>query len=399
MQFSFSDRISGLQPSAIREIFKTLADPEVISLAAGSPSPDTFPAAEMAEIAAEIFAKQSDTALQYGITEGYGPLREQTAARLRGQYNTGGPDDEVLITSGGQQGLELAAKALFNEGDWVACEDPSFIGALNGLRSYGVKLIGVPTDENGMDILNFENLLGKHPNIKALYTIPTFQNPTGVTMPLARRQKLMELCARKNVVILEDDPYHELRYSGDALPSLKSMDTEGRVIYLGSYSKVISPGIRLGFACAPKALIAKMTVAKQVSDVHTNLFFQMLVSAYLDRHDLDSHILECRNLYRRKRDAMFAHTGAWRDRLTCHRPDGGLFLWCTLPEGYDGFDFCRRMTARKVAAVPGSAFSAEDGAPSRGFRLNFSLPTFEQIDRGMALVGQALDELFGRGAI
>lgn len=393
MTYTFSDRISGVQPSAIREIFKVLSDPTVISFAAGNPSPETFPASELSAISAELFSKQSGVALQYGITEGFGPLREQTSSRLRNKYGIGGPGDELIITSGGQQGMDLAARVLLNEGDVVLCEDPSFIGALNGLRANNARLVGVPMDSEGMDMDALARALRDTPGVKCIYTIPTFQNPCGATLSLARREQMLSLARRYDVLIIEDNPYFELRYSGKPVPAIKSLDDEGRVIYLGSYSKVISPGIRVGFVCANAALTAKMAVAKQVADVHTNLFFQMAISQYLERHDIDAHIAACRSLYEVRRNHMYSHVKAWGDKVTCIYPDGGLFLWCRLPEGYDGAELCRIAGRHKVAAVPGATFSVREGEISPGFRLNFSTPTPEQIDTGMALLTQAIDEL------
>lgn len=393
MSYLFSNRISGVQPSAIREIFKVLSDPEVISFAAGSPSPETFPANEMGAVAARLFAERAGFALQYGVTEGYGPLREQTATRLKNRYGVGGPGDDLIITSGGQQGLDLAARVLLNEGDAVLCENPSFIGALNGLRAYNARLVGVPTDEQGMDMEALARVLKSVPNVKLIYTIPTFQNPTGTTLPLGRREQMLTLARQYGALIVEDDPYFELRYSGAPVPAIKSLDTDGHVIYLGSYSKIISPGMRVGFVCAPAEIIAKMTVAKQVSDVHTNLFFQMVVSEYLDNCDLDAHIDACRALYKPRRDRMYAHVMAWGGRVRCMNPDGGFFLWCELLDAADSLAFCRKAGERKVAVVPGSTFSVREDIPSSGFRLNFSLPSPERIDRGMALLKETFSSM------
>lgn len=388
MQYQFSNRISAVKPSAIREILKVTQDPTVISFAAGNPSPDSFPAAEMAGIAAGLFAEHAQEALQYGMTEGYAPLRAQTAARLRDKYGIGTDTDDLIITSGGQQALELAAKVFLNEGDTLICEDPSFVGALNAFRAYGVRLVGCPTDDEGMRMDILENLLQTQPNTKLIYTIPTFQNPTGKTMPAARRRQMLALAEKYDVMILEDNPYFELRYSGEPAPAIKSMDTGGRVIYAGSYSKVLAPGIRIGYACAPREVIAKMVVAKQTSDVHSNLFFQMVISRYLEQYDLDAHIDTVRALYRHKRDVMLAAIDRHFDkRVQVTRPDGGLFLWVQLPEGCDGFTLCARAGARKVAAVPGVSFLVNDRMKSPGLRLNFSLPSEEQIETGIAILG------------
>ena len=394
MEYQFSHRMSGLKPSATREIFKVTQDPEVISFAAGNPSPESFPIEELKGIAADIFQNSGDKALQYGMTEGYGPLRDITRERIARKYGVGGEGDDLIITSGGQQTIELAAKVLLNEGDVVISEEPSFIGALNAFRSYGAQLVGCPMDEEGIDTDRLEQLLQTTQGVKLIYTIPTFQNPSGRTMSLSRRRRLLELAEEYDVLIIEDSPYFELRYSGEPVPAIKSMDTKGRVIYSGSYSKVLSPGIRLGFTCAPAAIVSKMVVAKQVSDVHTNLFFQMAAAEYLTRYDIDAHIAAISDIYRAKRDRMLQAIDRHFDqRVRVSRPDGGLFIWCQLPEGYDSMELCRRPTGRKVAAVPAATFSVDENAPNTGFRLNFSMPTDEQIDTGIAILGEIIGEM------
>jgi len=391
-EYTFSDRISTLKPSAIREIFKVLTDPNVISFAGGNPAPETFPVADMAETAADIFAEEPALALQYGITEGYAPLRELTAARLRNKYGIGGDADDLLIVTGGQQGIEHTAKVLCNEGDTVICERPSFIGALNAFRSYNINLVGVPVDADGMDPDALEHALKSNKNTRFIYTIPTFQNPAGVTLTLERRRRVLELADKYNVMILEDSPYFEHRYSGEYVPPLKALDESGRVIYIGSYSKTITPGIRLGFVCAPKPVCAKITVAKQISDVHTNQFFQVLVARFLERYDLDAHIERARLLYRGKRDRMLAALGRHlSDRATWNVPDGGIFIWAALTGIEDSGPFCKYLSARRVAVVPGSAFLTDENEKSNGFRLNFSFPSLERIDEGVEIMGRCLE--------
>lgn len=393
MDYCFSHRITGMRPSAIREILKVTQDPSVISFAAGNPSPESFPAQEMGEIAQELFECQAAQALQYGMTEGYLPLREQTFQRLHTKFNTGTQDDALIITSGGQQAIDLSAKVFLNDGDAVICENPSFVGALNTFRSYQAELVGCPTDEEGMRMDALEDLLQNIPRVKLIYTIPTFQNPSGRTLSTARRRKLIALAQTYNVMILEDNPYHELRYSGQCVPTIKSMDDVGRVIYAGSYSKVLSPGIRLGFVLAPQEVIAKMVVAKQTMDVHTNLFFQMVVSEYLKRYDVDAHITKINEIYRRKRDRMLAAIDRMMDkRVTVTRPDGGLFLWLELPQGCDGFAVCALAGKKKVAAVPGVSFLIDETMVSAGLRLNFSLPSESQIESGIALLAETIQE-------
>jgi 2-aminoadipate transaminase len=245
MEIKISDRMAKINPSAIREMLKVTAMPNVISFAAGGPSPEEFPTKELALLAAEIFENDSYTALQYSITEGYGPLRELTKKRIHDKFHIGRDYDDLIIVSGGQQVISLSAQCLVNEGDVVVCENPSFMGALNTFRAFNAKLAGVPLNDRGMDIDALERMLKTEKNIKLIYTIPTFQNPTGVTMPLEHRKKLLELAVSYDVMILEDDPYYELRYSGDVIPTIKSMDETGHVIYSGSYSKTISPACAL----------------------------------------------------------------------------------------------------------------------------------------------------------
>ncbi|MDR1692735.1 MAG: PLP-dependent aminotransferase family protein [Oscillospiraceae bacterium] len=386
----FSHRVAALKPSAIREILKAPSDPETITLAAGNPSPDAFPAAEMAALAAEIFSTNPSGALQYGISEGYTPLRERTRKRVFEKYGAGRDADDLIITSGGQQVVELTAKTLINEGDTVICETPSFIGSLNALRSYGANLVGVPCNGAGMDADGLERALRDHPEAKLIYTIPTFQNPTGEVMPLSSRIRLLELAAQYGTVVLEDDPYRELRYGGEAIPPIKALDTDGRVIYAGSFSKIIAPGIRLGYALAQKELIAKMTAAKQVSDVHSNLFFQILVERYMAEYDIDAHIGKCRALYKIRRDTMDAALQKYMPDARWIVPEGGLFLWVKLPGGRDGTEFCRSAKEKKVMAVPGSAFLPDENGASDAIRLNFSLPTPKQIEIGVERLGSNL---------
>lgn len=393
MEYKIADHIAAMKPSAIREIFKVLVDPTVIALSAGSPDPVSFPKEEMAKIAADIFLNEADVALQYGTTEGYPKLRELTFNRLKEKYNIGSDNDEILITTGGQQSASLFTQVMLNPGDVVISEGPSFIGALNGFRSMNATLKSVAMDDEGMKMDELEELLKTTENVKFVYVIPTFQNPTGRTMSLERRKQLLALASKYDFLIFEDNPYFELRYEGEPIQTIKSMDTEGRVVYCGSYSKVLSPGMRLGFCVAPKEIINRMVVCKQVSDVHTNLFFQMLVAHYLEECDLDAHIAQICEYNRVKRDAMLNACEKYFDkRVKFTHPNGGLFIWAELPEGYDSFKLCQKITEKKVACVPGNAFAVDESEVCNGFRLNFSLPTVEQIDIACKRIGEAIDE-------
>ncbi len=390
---SFSNRIGALKPSAIREIFKVLEDPSIISFAGGNPAPETFPAQDLAEISAQIFEKQASKALQYGLTEGYAPLRAQVAQRLKEKFSIGTEKDETIIVSGGQQGVELSCKVLCNESDTVLCEEPSFIGALNAFRSYHTQLVGIPMQEDGMDLEKLEQALKTQKNVKLLYIISTFQNPMGVTTSLQKRKQIYELAKKYHVIIFEDNPYGELRFAGQDIPTIKSMDKDGIVIYCGSFSKILSPGMRIGFICAPKEIVTKLVVAKQISDVHTNLFFQMVVSEYLKQKDIDSHIAEIRTLYRQKNEAMLQKMDqVLPSSVTYTRPQGGLFIWCDLGAGIDAAAFTKKLLQQKVAVVPGSTFLTDETKPCSCIRLNYSMPSFEQIDQGIEILGKTINQ-------
>lgn len=393
MEYIFSDKLSALKPSAIREIFKSLTDPTIISFAAGNPNPLSFPVEALAKLSADIFASDAAYALQYGITEGYAPLRESIAARIYEKFGIGREFDQTIVTTGGQQGIELACKAFCNEGDAVICEDPSFIGALNAFRSNGARTIGVPLRADGIDLTVLEETLRTEKKAKLLYLIPTFQNPSGITSTLENRRAVYALAKKYGVVILEDNPYGELRFAGEDVPTYKSFDTDGLVIYCSSFSKILSSGMRIGFVNAPAEIIAKMVVAKQVEDVHTNLFAQMLCHRYMAEYDMDAHVAMIRELYRDKAGRMLAALDAEMPQSVAYtRPEGGLFLWCTLPDGRDAAPFVKKFLENKVAVVPGSAFMCVENAPSDSFRLNYSMPSDEDIDRGVAILGKVLRE-------
>lgn len=394
MNYDFSDKVKDMQPSAIREIFKFLSDPNMISLAAGNPSAASFPIEKIRAISEQIFLTCPVDALQYSVTEGYAPLRAQVAQRLKERFSIGTDSDDVIITTGGQQGIDLTAKVLCNEGDTVICENPSFIGALNAFRSYNTKLVGVDVEPDGINVEMLEKALRENPRTKLIYLIPTFQNPSGVTMSYEKRRAVMALAEKYNTVILEDNPYGELRFDGEDVPTLKSMDTNGRVLYCSSFSKILSAGMRVGFVCGNRELIQKIVVVKQVNDVHTNIFFQMLASKFIEIYGLDEHIASIRALYRAKSSLMVGELEKnFGDTLTFVRPQGGLFIWCTLPEGYDSALFTRRALENMVAVVAGNTFSPDKDAVSRSFRLNYSTPSDEQIIEGVARLKKTFDSI------
>ena len=393
LEYNFSERVKNLKPSAIREIFKYAGDPEVISLSAGNPSPEAFPAKEIEEISARIIKENPIAVLQYSITEGYAPLREYLCKYLKEKDSIGNENDDVLITSGAQQIMDLASKSLLNEGDVVICEAPSFIGSLNTFRSYNAKLVGVPVDCDGMNMEALEKVLQENKNAKIIYTIPNYQNPSGVTMSLEKRQKLYDLAKQYNVLIIEDNPYGELRYSGEAVPAIKSFDTENIVIYAGSFSKVVAPGVRVAYTVAPKEILSKMVVCKQGSDVHTNIWAQMICYEFITKYDFEAHLENLRNIYRKKADFCMELLDKYAPKIKYHKIDGGLFIWCELPQGVNMPDFCKTAVLNKVCVVPGNAFLTDETEPCQCFRINFSTPTDEQLEKGIKILGELADKI------
>lgn len=395
MEYKISDKMAVMKPSAIREIFKNLGAPGAIALSAGNPAPESFPTEAIKKISAEIFENNAVAALQYSVTEGYPKLRQLVKDRIKTKFGVGAEDDDTIITSGGQQGIELTCKALCNPGDAVICENPSFIGALNSFRSNGARTVGVPLDDDGINIEKLEQtLIDEGDKAKIIYVIPTFQNPAGISTSLEKRKRIYELARKYDVVIIEDNPYGDLRFEGEDIPTIKSMDTDGRVVYCGSFSKILSAGMRVGFTCANTALIQKIVVAKQVEDVHTNIFFQMVCAEYMEQYDLDEHIEKIRVLYREKCHHMLDCLDKYFPaQVKYTRPQGGLFIWCTLPECIKLSDFMARATEQKVFVVPGTAFNCDESAPSDSFRLNYSTPSNEDIERGIKLLGDILKDM------
>ena len=379
MEYQFSERVQSLKPSAIREILKNSSDPNVIPLSAGNPAPDAFPYDAVREIS----------------QEGYTPLREHLRSYMKEKHNVGGGDNDILITSGAQQVMDLLTKTLLNEGDTVLCEAPSFIGSLNTFRSYRAKLVGIPMEEDGLDIRKLEEALNTEKNVKYLYTIPNFQNPSGITMSLEKRKKVYELCRDHNVIVLEDNPYGDLRFAGEDLPSIKSFDTEGVVVYAGSFSKVVSPGMRVGYAIGPKAVLQKMVVCKQGEDVHSNMWAQIVCHRIMTQYDSEAHLRRLREISRRKSSVLLEAMEQYFKPvgITWSKFEGGLFAWCTLPEGVDMLEFVKAAMERKACVVPGTAFLTDETQPCNAFRINFSTPTDEQLQEGIRILAETLQDM------
>lgn len=389
MEYRFSDRASNLKPSAIREIFKYASDPEVVSLSAGNPSPDAFPAKEIAEISAEVLKNDPISVLQYSVTEGYAPLRQHLLQYMAKEHNTGSEDDDILITTGAQQIMDLCTKALVNEGEVVICEAPSFIGSLNTFRSYNARLVGVELESDGMNIEKLENALRENPKARLIYTIPNFQNPSGVTTSLEKRKQIYALAKKYGVLIIEDNPYGDLRYGGEYVPNIKSFDTDGIVIYAGSFSKVISPGMRVAYCIAPKPVFQKLVVCKQGNDVHTNIWSQYVCDEFITKYDFNAHLEGLRRIYTKKAAYCMELLDKYcAPAISYNKIDGGLFIWCELPPEINMTDFCKKAIENKVCVVPGNAFLTDEKTPCNSFRINFSTPTDEQLKKGIEILGR-----------
>lgn len=396
MDYKFSDKVTGLKASAIREILKFTSVPGVVSFAAGNPAPEAFPTEKIAQISADIFNEDPILALQYNITEGYTPLRDYLKNMMK-QKNCFNPDiDDLIVTSGAQQANELACKVLLNEGDTLICESPSFIGSINAFKSYHVNLVGVELEEDGINLEKLEQTIKTEKNVKLLYLIPNFQNPTGRTMSLAKRKSVYELACKYDFVILEDNPYGDLRFEGEDIPSIKSMDTEGRVIYTGTFSKILSPGFRTGYVSAPAEIIQKIVVCKQVSDVHSNIWAQLVCLRFMNEVNIDEHFAKLRKIYKEKCELMLSYIdNGFSKKISYTKPEGGLFIWCTLPDDCDMNAFCTKAVKDyKIAVVPGNAFCINETDKTTSFRLNFSTPTNQQISDGMEILASMTREMF-----
>jgi 2-aminoadipate transaminase len=387
-------RMSGVQASAIREILKVTERPDVLSFAGGLPAPEAFPAEALARAHGEVLATEASSALQYGPTEGHGPLRAWVAERMTRRGLPASPE-QVLITAGSQQGIDLVAKALIDPGDTVLVEAPSYLAALQCFSTYEAALETVETDEEGMRMDALEHAVRTR-KPKLIYLVPNFQNPRGTTLPLERRARIARLAAESGVAVLEDDPYAELRYRGEALPPIAGIDPRAPVIHLGSFSKTLAPGLRLGYAVADERTIRALTIAKQATDLHTGSLSQRAVARMLQTFDYDAHLRDLEALYGERLDAMLASLErSFPPGTTWTRPEGGLFVWVRLPGGIDAARLLEDGMRERVAFVPGAPFYP--AAPCREtLRLNFSNRQPALIAEGMARLGACASRLLRR---
>ena len=384
----FATHMQPINGSAIRDIFKLLARPGMISFAGGNPSNTALEPEVVSELASEALSKYGTSLLQYGATEGFGPFRESAAEFLRGSMVNCEAAD-ILPTQGGTQAFDVLLKALVNPGDAVLCESPTFLGAIQYMREYNARLIPMPTDNEGVIVEAAEALIRAH-HPKLMYVIPTFQNPTGITLSLPRRKALAALASKYGVVIAEDDPYRDLRYAGQALPTIQSFDEEGWVVYMSSFSKYISPGLRLGAAAVKNPLLLrKMVIGKQSVDVHSPLLTQAIVDAYIRKGLMPGHLRRICGDYRAQLTAMLDGFKHFPEGTVHTVPQGGLFVWAALPEGMDAMEVFRRAVENNVAFVPGVHFYT-DGGHANTLRLNFSMSDIPTINEGMERLGRVI---------
>ena len=389
----YSDRAGKMRKSVIRELLKVTQDPEIISFAGGLPSPASFPVEDLQDVIQHVLQHHGNSALQYGTTQGLKELREALAERCR-KDGIDVTAEDIMITSGSQQALDTVGKVFLNPGDTALVGLPTYLGGINAFRSYESNLTGIPLDEDGMrvDVLEdtIKQLLKKDITPKFIYVVPTFQNPAGVVMPESRRKQLVDIANQYDLVIIEDDPYGKLRYDISHIKPIKAFDDEGRVIYLSTFSKILSPGFRLAWVAASPELTRKMIICKQALDLCTNTFTQFIANEFMRRGSLDLHIMKICEMYKPKRDMMIkAMNEYFPDGYTCYKPQGGMFAWVTLPEGIDTETMFLDAIKEKVAYVHGKAFHV-DGGGERSMRLNFSYPTDTQIEAGMKRLGNVI---------
>lgn len=397
MDYVFSKKVQTLKPSAIRELFKLMVGDGIIALSGGNPAKEAFPEKEIAEIAAGILTGNPAAALQYSVSEGYTPLREQIAEYVKTKFGIGTKEDAVLITSGAQQANDMAVKIFCDEGDAIACDETIFIGSLSAIKANNVRLVGISGDDQGMIPEALEAAAEAQP-IKMVYLIPNFSNPTGITMPLERRKEIYEVAKRHHIIIIEDNPYGELRFRGGHVPAFKSFDDAGIVCYSGSFSKVVAPGLRVGYMIADKKIIDRGTLLKQFGDVHTNILAQMIVYEYYKNYDISKHIAEVSAFYAEKCEYMCKLIKEKLPKqIRCIEPDGGMFVWCTDTTGkIDISEFVQKLVSeKKVAVISGDVFITNDGS-SHSFRLNFTVPSKAEIEIGINALAEVLSELYER---
>lgn len=391
MALKYADRMAFMKASEIRELLKLTQQPDIISFAGGVPAPELFPIEEMKKISQEVLENNGTVALQYGPTEGYHPLREKISERMK-RSHMDVEAEEILITTGSQQGLDFSGKIFINPKDKIICEKPTYLGAINAFRAYNPEFIDIEMDDEGMQMNQLESALKENDNVKFIYVIPDFQNPTGKTWSIERRKALVHLANRYDVAIIEDNPYGELRYKGAINPAIKHFDTEGRVIFLGTFSKTFCPGLRIGWVAASPEILNKYVLVKQGADLQSNSMAQMELNVYLQNYNLDAHIEKIKDVYVKRKETMIdVIKKAFPEGIKFTNPDGGLFTWIELPSHMNTRELAIKALEKKVAYVPGGSFFA-NGGHENTMRLNYSNMNEEKIEEGMLRLAEVIKE-------
>ncbi|HJG17672.1 PLP-dependent aminotransferase family protein [Limosilactobacillus vaginalis] len=391
--FKFSKRVPADGTDAVGAILKAAADPKIISFAGGLPAPELFPVEGMKEATDKVYAEHGQQALQYGAAKGVTELRELILKRVKEKENIDAKLENVMVTTGSEQAIDLVGKAFVNPGDTVLVEEPTYLCALDVFRSYGANFVSVPMDDDGMKMDALEEALKAHPETALVYTVPNFQNPTGRTMPAERRKKFAELAAKYDVPVLEDNPYGDIRFAGEHVPSVKSFDHAGKVFYMSTFSKILAPGFRLGWLVADPKVIEKLTVLKQSADLHTDNLVQYVVTEFFKENDVDAHVKEISDLYGKRKQLMIDGIKKYFPKDVKYTdPEGGMFLWVEVPGVTDTVELFKQCLEHNVAFVPGDPFFA--GKPQPGtFRLNYSNMQEDQIEVGLKRLGEALSQV------
>ena len=388
----FASRMNNLKGSAIRELLALANRPEVLSFAGGMPAPELFPVEKIKAATDAVLDEQGRIALQYSSTDGFKHFREQIAARMFAKNGIKTDASNILVTSGSQQGLDYSARVFVNPGDVIILESPSYLGALNAFKACEPNFVSIPTDDNGMIMEELEKVLATTERVKMIYVIPDFQNPSGRTWPLERRQKFMEIINKYEIPVVEDNPYGELRYEGESMPALKSMDTKGLVVFLGTFSKILAPGYRLGWVCAEGEILKKYNFMAQAAALQASTEAQLVVSKFIDMFDLDEHVATIKDCYRKRRDVMIqTMEREFPPEAKFTHPNGGLFTWIELPDYINTKEMAAQCLERNVAYVPGEGFFPDAGH-NNCIRLNYSCMSEEKIEKGMKILAEVIKE-------
>lgn len=397
--FKYSKRVPKDGSDAVGEILKAAADPKIISFAGGLPAPELFPVAEMKKATDDVYDENGKEALQYGSAKGVLKLRKTIAKRMLDREGIKTDPDHIMVSTGSEQVIDLVGKAFIDSGDTVFVEQPTYLCAIDVFKSYGAKFVSVPMDDDGMRTDALEEALKEHPEVKLLYTVPNFQNPTGRTMPADRREALAKLAEKYDFMVLEDNPYGDIRFAGEHVPSVKSFDKSGHVIYMSTFSKILAPGLRLGWAIADLDVINKLTVLKQSADLHSDNLAQYIVAKFFEENDIEKHIKKISQLYGSRKKLMTDNIKKYFPKnVKFSDPEGGMFLWVQVPGVKDTTKLFNMCIKHNVAFVPGVPFFAGAEIPG-SFRLNYSNMKEDQIEVGIKRLASAIKEVLSEQTV